>query len=276
MLVRWTKPAVDDLTGICDYTAEYFGAVQARRAAIAICESVESLGAFPNKGRLGRKPNTRELGIPRPPFVVVYRVREGAIEITRILHGAQDWPPHPCDNIKTEATMLRTAALPLTLFALTGLTARASAQNLPVTTAETIDGKKLQFPTALRGSIVTCVFGFGKDSSDKAGVWLESLRGDGINAWSVVNLETVPAMARSPVRISMRKGTPKELLGRSLIVSKFYKEWKQILEIQQDNLPVVVLFDADGMILWKRRGTFSAGISDELKAKIAELAGKKP
>ena len=41
----------------------------------------------------------------------------------------------------------------------------------------------------------------------------------------------------------MRKGTPSALRGRSLVISKDYKEWKKILEIQQDNLPVVVLFD---------------------------------
>ena len=92
MLIRWTKPAVDDLTHICDYTVEHFGAAQARRAAMTICESGESLRAFPNKGRLGRKPNTRELGIPRLPFAAVYRLRAGAIEIDRILHGAQEWP----------------------------------------------------------------------------------------------------------------------------------------------------------------------------------------
>lgn len=92
MLVRGTKPVVDDLTHICDYTLKQFGAVQARRAAVVICESVESLRAFPNKGRPGRKPNTGELGIPRLPFVAVYRLREGGIEIDRILHGAQEWP----------------------------------------------------------------------------------------------------------------------------------------------------------------------------------------
>jgi toxin ParE1/3/4 len=43
-------------------------------------------------GRPGRKPNTRELGIPKLPFVVIYRVRESVIEINRILHGAQKWP----------------------------------------------------------------------------------------------------------------------------------------------------------------------------------------
>jgi hypothetical protein len=166
--------------------------------------------------------------------------------------------------------MLHKAPFLFTLLATTG----AWAQDLPVTAAETIDGKKVEFPTAMHGSISACVFGFGKDSSDKVGVWLESLYGDNVNAWSVVNLEPVPAVARGPIRVSMRIGLPTGLMSRSLIVSKDYKEWKKILEIQQDNLPVVALFDASGKIVWKRRGTFSASISDELKAKIAELSGK--
>jgi hypothetical protein len=169
--------------------------------------------------------------------------------------------------------MIRNAALPLTLLALIGGSQYAKSQDLPVTAAETIDGKKLEFPTALRGSIATCVFGFGEDSADKVGVWLESLSGDNINAWSVVNLETVPSVARGTLRVSMRIGTPVALRGRSLIIAKFYKEWKKILEIQQDNLPVVVLFDRDGKLVWKRRGTFSAAIADELKAEIARLSG---
>jgi toxin ParE1/3/4 len=92
MLVRWTRPSIDDLTRICDYTEEHFGSAQARRAAIAIYESVESLRTFPNRGRPGRKLHTRELDISKSAFVVIYRVREGVIEISRVLHGAQKWP----------------------------------------------------------------------------------------------------------------------------------------------------------------------------------------
>jgi toxin ParE1/3/4 len=92
MLVRWTEPAVNDFAHICDYTEERFGPGQARRTALAIYESIESLRAFPHKGRPGRSPNTRELDIPKLPFVAVYRVRDGIIEIDRVLHGAQRWP----------------------------------------------------------------------------------------------------------------------------------------------------------------------------------------
>jgi toxin ParE1/3/4 len=50
------------------------------------------LQKFPHRGRPGRKTSTRELVIPNLPYVVIYRIREQIIEITRILHGAQNWP----------------------------------------------------------------------------------------------------------------------------------------------------------------------------------------
>jgi hypothetical protein len=147
-------------------------------------------------------------------------------------------------------------------------------QQLPNDKAETINGKTLDFPAVMRGAIATCVFGFGKDSSDRVGVWLESLTSDDINAWSVVNLESMPSVARGPLRVAMRKGTPKQLLERSLVISKDSVEWKRILGVQRESLPVVALFDKAGTIVWKRQGTFSSSIADELKAKIAELTGK--
>jgi plasmid stabilization system protein ParE len=51
MLVRWTKPAVDDLTHICDYTEERFGAAQAGRAARAIYDAADTLNHMPGAGR---------------------------------------------------------------------------------------------------------------------------------------------------------------------------------------------------------------------------------
>jgi hypothetical protein len=147
-------------------------------------------------------------------------------------------------------------------------------QNLPNDRAETINGKRVDFPGVMRGAIAACVFGFGKDSTDRVAVWLESLSGDNVNAWSVVNLESAPAVARGALRVSMRKGTPKELINRSLVISKDAEEWKRILEVQKESLPVVVLFDKSGRIAWKRQGTYSASISDALKAKIMDLSAK--
>ncbi len=53
--------------------------------------------------------------------------------------------------------MIRKTTLPLTLLALIGGAEWTRAQDLPATTAETIAGKRLDFPGVLRGGIATCV-----------------------------------------------------------------------------------------------------------------------
>jgi toxin ParE1/3/4 len=95
MLVRWTQPAADDLLHICDYTAGRFDAAVAHRVADAIFETAASLQDMPNRGRKGRKPNTREMLISGFPFVIIYRVGRDAVEIARILHTSQQWPQSP-------------------------------------------------------------------------------------------------------------------------------------------------------------------------------------
>ena len=92
MRIRWTEPAARDLTQICDYIDERDGPRPARQVALTIYEGISSLTQFPYRGRPGRKPDTRELVFPGLPFLAVYRVRADAIEINRILHGAQNWP----------------------------------------------------------------------------------------------------------------------------------------------------------------------------------------
>jgi plasmid stabilization system protein ParE len=51
MRIRWTEPAVRDLTGICDYINDHDGPVAARRVALRIYEGVDSLMRFPHRGR---------------------------------------------------------------------------------------------------------------------------------------------------------------------------------------------------------------------------------
>jgi hypothetical protein len=50
-----------------------------------------SLGAMPNRGRIGRIAGTREL--VSAPFIIVYRIEAEIVEILRIYHSAQDCGP---------------------------------------------------------------------------------------------------------------------------------------------------------------------------------------
>ncbi len=92
MRIRWTDPALDDLTHICDHSNSNFGPTRGRRTAFQIYEAVDTLADFPNIGRFGRKPGTSELVIRGLPFLVVYRLKDEFVQIVRILHGAQKWP----------------------------------------------------------------------------------------------------------------------------------------------------------------------------------------
>ncbi|HMD86946.1 MAG TPA: type II toxin-antitoxin system RelE/ParE family toxin [Terriglobia bacterium] len=76
MRIRWTEPAARDLTHICDYIEGHDAPATARRVALTIHRSVDSLAQFPYRGRPGRSLNTRELVFPDLPLLAVYRVRE--------------------------------------------------------------------------------------------------------------------------------------------------------------------------------------------------------
>jgi toxin ParE1/3/4 len=55
---------------------------------------INLLTDHPRMGRPGRVAGTRELVISSTPFIAVYRlVGTERIEVLRLLHGAQRWPP---------------------------------------------------------------------------------------------------------------------------------------------------------------------------------------
>jgi toxin ParE1/3/4 len=94
MLVRWSPAAADDLQQISEYIrADDPDA--APRVAKRIYDRAAALGIHPYQGRHGRVAGTRELPLPPLPFIVVYRILEGAaaVEIVNVIHGAQRWPP---------------------------------------------------------------------------------------------------------------------------------------------------------------------------------------
>ena len=52
-----------------------------------IWESTQRLRQFPESGRPGRVPMTRE--VIAAPYVIPYRVRDGVVEILNVFHAAR-------------------------------------------------------------------------------------------------------------------------------------------------------------------------------------------
>jgi toxin ParE1/3/4 len=88
----WSPEAIADLVALRAYI-ERDDPAAAQRVALHIIHNVETLlPNNPGMGRPGRVPETRELVIPKTPFIVPYRLIGNTIQVLRIFHGARQWP----------------------------------------------------------------------------------------------------------------------------------------------------------------------------------------
>jgi len=89
--VRWLRTALANLDAESEYIARDSPAAAAR-VVTAINRAVQTLSRYPAMGRPGRVTGTRELVVPGTPYILPYRVRNDAVEILRVFHGARKWP----------------------------------------------------------------------------------------------------------------------------------------------------------------------------------------
>lgn len=89
--LEWTVPALQDLVAAGEYIAQE-NPKAAQQMAARVKEAVEYLRDHPNLGRPGRLSDTKELVISGTPFIVIYWIKKGAVQILRLLHHAQRWP----------------------------------------------------------------------------------------------------------------------------------------------------------------------------------------
>jgi toxin ParE1/3/4 len=90
--IIWSPEAIDDLVALRAYISRD-NPTAARRVALHLLEMIETtLAENPPIGHPGRVPGTREFVIDKTPYLVPYRVKDNALQIMRIYHGARRWP----------------------------------------------------------------------------------------------------------------------------------------------------------------------------------------
>ncbi len=93
MTLRFTPEALQDIEGIHAYIARDHTPARAYKVISLIRVAINRLSTFPSIGRLGRLAGTRELVVPRVPYVLVYLVHGDEVIIQRVLHQTRQWPP---------------------------------------------------------------------------------------------------------------------------------------------------------------------------------------
>jgi toxin ParE1/3/4 len=94
--VELTDAAEADLAAIYAYYAERSGPTAGRVLGV-ILRAINGLALFPLMGRPGEVPETRERIVSRYPYRIVYHINAAnqVIEVWRVVHSAQEWPPRP-------------------------------------------------------------------------------------------------------------------------------------------------------------------------------------
>jgi len=91
MEITWRQRALEDLETARAYIAKE-NPRASRRILESILAAVSRLPDAPDVGRPGRVGGTRELVIPRTPYIVAYTVLGDQLHVLDVLHGAQEWP----------------------------------------------------------------------------------------------------------------------------------------------------------------------------------------
>lgn len=88
--LRWEAEAARQYQDALAYIAAQSPAA-AESLAKEIAERLGLVLQFPNLGRKGRIPDSREL-VVHPNYLVIYAVRQDSIDVIRFLHARQLYP----------------------------------------------------------------------------------------------------------------------------------------------------------------------------------------
>ena len=93
MKLRWLSSALLELDRVHQFIAQE-NPKAAKQVFTRIRGSTKNLKRFPESGRIGQVPGTRELVVTNLPYIVLYRVSGDVVEILRVFHTSQE-PANP-------------------------------------------------------------------------------------------------------------------------------------------------------------------------------------
>jgi addiction module RelE/StbE family toxin len=91
MRVIWSSPALDDVEEAHRYIS-LDNPIAAKQLIDTIFKAAARLKDLPEMGRIGRRQSTRELVVTGTPYIIMYELGDGRVEVLCVMHGARRWP----------------------------------------------------------------------------------------------------------------------------------------------------------------------------------------
>lgn len=95
MKVYWTNTALGNLLAIYEYIAQD-SSVYAQRMVDKLTRRSEQIVTFPLSGRMVPEYEAEDIReVMEKPYRIIYRIKEGQIDVLAVMHGAQLLPLEP-------------------------------------------------------------------------------------------------------------------------------------------------------------------------------------
>ena len=144
----------------------------------------------------------------------------------------------------------------IALVAVTSLWGQSTA--MPMTTGETVSGKRIVLAEALRGHAAVVVMSFSREAGNGSNAWARPVRADaalaGVTVYQAAMLEAAPGLVRGVIKNAMRKRLTAAEQDNFVILAQDGKLWRSYFGVTADQDPYVALLDADGQVRWHGHG----------------------
>jgi ATP10 protein len=154
-------------------------------------------------------------------------------------------------------------------FAVSALIVQSFCQSMPLTTGETLSGKRIALAETVRGRTVALVAGFSREGGSSTAAWVKAMHSDhalkDVTVYQVAMLAGAPSLLRGMIKSSMKKGVAAAEQDNFVVLVQDEKLWRDYFDVSVDKDPYVLLIDASGKISWHGHGA-AAELEPQLRA----------
>lgn len=152
----------------------------------------------------------------------------------------------------------------------------AVGTRLPGLQGSDLSGQEVRLPEMARGRVAILMFGFSYGSRTAVEAWGHHVQttwgGDARVAWyQLPMVGGLGRLAKPFITGGMRKETPPQYHGNSVVVFGGTGAWKERLGVKDGRAAYVVILDRDGVVRWILPGALDDSRLTDLDAQVRAL-----